>query len=156
MKLFVFLLLLSTTAWAQKSARALAYSLLQESWRVPKTRAQALEAFKALPDIKKRLDKDALRLNVQGINFDLTYGLQGEKIDWVSWRSQGAGTQVYDQLVLLVTPAEIERARERFKKQRGHRRGQFLDVESEGVVFRFHFETRTLYSLTITDWGRGP
>lgn len=156
MKLFVFLLLLSTTARAQTSAREFAFSLLQESWRVPKTRAQALEAFKAVPDIKKRLDKDAFRLNVQGINFDLTYGLVGEKIDWLSWRSQNSGSQVYDQLLLLLTPAEVERARENFKKQSGHRKGQFLDVESDGVIYRFHYETRTLYSLTIKDWGRGP
>lgn len=136
--------------------RNLAFETLPPELRELKNKAQTEALFKKIPDIKKKLEKDIWRANYLGLNYDLNLGLNATAIDWLSLKyPSGAEKDLYSKVNMLLTPAQIKETEKRFLAQAGHRARQFIDIAFDDVIFRFHYETRSLESLTIKKMGSG-
>lgn len=134
--------------------RNLAFETLPPELRELKNKAQAEALFKKIPDIKKKIEKDIWRANHLGLNYDLNLALKGSSLDWLSLKFPSGGEKdLYNKVNMLLTPAQIKETEKRFLAQSGHRARQFIDIAFDDVIFRFHYETRTLDSLTIKNMG---
>lgn len=136
--------------------RNLAFETLPPELRELKNRAQAEAVFKKIPDIKKQFEKDIWRANFLGLNYDLNLAIKGASLEWLSLKfPSGAQKDLYDKVNMLLTPTQIKETEKRFLAQSGHRARQFIDIAFDDVIFRFHYETRSLDSLTIKNMGSG-
>lgn len=138
--------------------RSLAFETLPQELQALRTKQDAQKAFQKLPDIKKKWDKDIYRVNYLGLNYDLSLGLAGDKLDWLTLKTPldwPASKGLYQKISMLLTPAQVKETEKRFLAQAGHRARTYMDIDFDGVIYRFHFETKTLESLTIKDYGRG-
>ena len=136
--------------------RNLAFETLPTELREVKNKAQAEAVLKKIPDIKKKLEKDIWRANYLGLNYDLNLALKGTALDWLSLKYPSGGEKdLYNKVNMLLTPAQIKETEKRFLAQSGHRARQFIDIAFDDVIFRFHYETRTLDTLTIKNMGSG-
>lgn len=153
MKHFALLVLLLVTPRLHAGElRQLAFELVPPELRLVKTLPEAKRALSGIPDIKKRMDADVLRVNYFGVNYDLNLGLSGQRIDWLTVRPPAKwsrATGLYQRMTLVLTPAQAEKTRARFQ-------GKELVVDFDSVVLKFALPARELVEFSIRDFATGP